>query len=56
MAQTRGGALERAAAVPAETRERIEELKSNVGVSQADATAGGAVLNGFPRCCNSLIP
>ncbi len=28
MAQTRGGALERAAAVPAETRERIEELKS----------------------------
>lgn len=28
MAQTRGGALERAAAVLAETRERIEELKS----------------------------
>ena len=28
MAQTRGGALERAAAVPAEMRERIEELKS----------------------------
>ncbi len=28
MVQTRGGALERAAAVPAETRERIEELKS----------------------------
>ncbi len=50
MAQTRGGALERAAAVPAETRERIEELKS------ADATAGGAVLNGFPCRCDSLIP
>ncbi len=28
MAQTRGGDLERASSVPAETRERIEELKS----------------------------
>ncbi len=30
MAQTRGGALERAAGGPAYTRERIEELKSKL--------------------------